>query len=119
MDPVLSINEIFARSITSSTKTTRVFNKDIPNDPWMFASDIQALQDINILHNGYHHVLYNKGRYFETTISDRKVLNEVSELIKSPVQHDNMIVDSWTKLEDFVIAMNCLGIYVSIKTDWI
>jgi hypothetical protein len=107
------------QSITETTQTEQHGNLVVPIDPWAFAKAIERNQSDKNRCWEYHTILFNKGRYFETTIRNNKILNEVSELIKSPVQYNNMIVDNWKKLEDFVIAMNCLGIYVLITVDWI
>lgn len=90
-----------------------------PKEPWKFKDKLQYSQDTKLI-NGYSHsVLFNKGRYFETSIYNKEVLREVSELTGIAPQYGNMIVGSWKKLEDFVIAMNCLGIYVKIDLDWV
>lgn len=100
------------------TDTTQLDEHGRPKDPWSFAKEIERNQDRNNCWTT-HKILFNKGRYFETSIYDKKILTEVSELIESPIQFDNMIVDNWRKMEDFVIAMNCMGVYVKIEIDWI
>jgi hypothetical protein len=89
-----------------------------PKDPWNFAKAIEYKQDSKLL-NGRHNILFNKGRYFETSIYNKDVLNKISELTNIPIKYNNMIVGSWKQLEDFVIGMNILGIYVDITIDWI
>lgn len=105
-------------SITSKLVLEEHCGLHQPKDPWAFATAVQASQK-NRTSSDIHTILFNKGRYFETTIYNSKIRQEVSELIQSPVKYDSMIVDSWRKLEDFVIAMNCLGIHVIINIDWI
>jgi len=100
------------------TETIELDADGRPKDPWSFAKAVERSQEYNKMQQS-HTILFNKGRYFETSIYNKNVLNEVSELIKSPIQFNNMIADSWRKLEDFVIAMNCFGIYVNIDIDWI
>lgn len=106
------------KTITSTIELEKHGSGFIPKDPYGFATKVQYAQNKKDCDNE-HTILFNKGRYFETSIYNKKVLNEVSELIGSEVQYDTMIVDSWTKLEDFVTAMNCLGYYVKIEIDWI
>ncbi len=91
--------------------------RNTPVDPYKFGKDIEYSQPVNL--NGRHKVLFNKGRYFETSIYDKNILEVVSDLADLPIEYNNMLVGSWTKLEDFVIAMNILGIYVKIDIDWI
>lgn len=88
-----------------------------PTDAWKYGKDIEANQDKGL--NRSHNILFNKGRYFETSIYDKEVLNTVSELTGIPIQYTNMIVASWNKMEDFVAAMNLLGYRVNIDVDWI
>ena len=113
------------KDITNTIELKEHLGSFQPKDPFGFAASIilSQAQEINPFQRDQDEyvcsVLFNKGRYFETSIDDPKILKEVSELIDSPIKYRNMIVDSWRKLEDFVIAMNCLGIYVSIHTDWI
>lgn len=109
-------------SLTSQVVTEGPRNT--PVDPYGFGKSIQYSQTSKheLWGNSYgetQKVLFNKGRYFETSIYNKEVLNEVSKLTDIPVQYNNMIVGSWMKLEDFVIAMNILGIYVKIDIDWI
>ena len=105
-------------NITQTTELEEHCGNLQPKDPYTFAKFIERQQEYKKL-DANHTILFNKGRYFETSISNKKVLHEVSELINSSIEYNNMIVASWKKLEDFVIAMNCLGIYVNIDIDWI
>ena len=89
-----------------------------PEDPYKFAKDIESKQHTS-KDCGYHKVLFNKGRYFETSIYNKEILTKVSELIQVPISYENMILGSWKKLAEFVIAMNCLNIHVEIDIDWI
>lgn len=104
-------------SITANTLTEIHCGNSQPKDPWKFGMDIQCSQPTNLL--GRHTILFNKGRYFETSIYNKETLEQVSELTGLKPQYTNMIVGSWKNLEDFVIAMNIIGIYVSINIDWI
>lgn len=103
-------------SITSTCITEKHLGNEQPKEAWKFAKDIEYSQPIL---NAKHNILFNKGRYFETSIYNKEILNKVSELTEIPVQYNNMIVGSWKKMEDFVIAMNILGIYVNITIDYI
>ena len=87
-----------------------------PENPYSFAQAIQFSQPANLSY--YTSVLFNKGRYFEVSIASN-IIKEVSELSGAKIEFGTMIVDNWRKLEDFVIAMNILGYYVKITTDWI
>jgi hypothetical protein len=106
------------KNITSTIELKEHCGTLEPKDPWKFAKDIQNSQECK-LGSAKHSILFNKGRYFETSLYNEQLCKEISELIQSPIKYNNMIVDSWLKLEDFVIAMNCLGIYVIINIDWI
>lgn len=103
------------------TPTVKLDERGFPEDPYQFGKNIQWAQDSHIrqYHERKHNVLFNKGRYFETSIYNLKILEEVSSLTDIAIQHNTMIVASWEKLEDFVVAMNCLNIYVEIEIDWI
>ncbi len=107
------------KNITSTIELEDHNGNSIPKDAWSFGKAIENNQDYSKLNNGRHNILFNKGRYFETSIYNKDILNEISTLTGIPIQYNNMIVANWKKMEDFVIAMNCLGILVSITIDWI
>lgn len=102
----------------SFTANCLLDNRAYPVDPFKFGKDVQYSQDrINL--EGRHKVLFNKGRYFETSIYNKDLLINIATLVGVPILHGNMIVASWKNLEDFVIAMNIYGYYVEIEIDWI
>lgn len=111
-------------SLTSTVVTEQHGTLTVPKDPYKFAKDIQYSQPSS---TGFwrtkHKILFNKGRYFETSFggyeSEAKVLEQLCALTGFIPQFTNMIVQSWKDLEDFVIAMNIIGIYVEIEVDWI
>lgn len=108
------------KNITSTIELEEHCGNLVPKDPWSFAKSVENAQCYDELKGAMiHSILFNKGRYFETSMYDQSLLNEVSKLINSPIKYNNMIVDSWKKLEDFVIAMNCLNVIVRINIDWI
>lgn len=107
------------KNITQTVELEEHLGNFSPKDPWSFGKSIERQQEFARLKAGTHTILFNKGRYFETSIYNKKVLNEVSELTGIKIQYNNMIVASWKQMEDFVIAMNCLGIAVLINIDWI
>lgn len=113
------VNYPFTMSITSTLLNETYPAPNVPADPWKFGTDIQASQGYKFLQDARHKILFNKGRYFETTIYNPKILKQICELTGFTPKHTNMIVESWDKMEDFVIAMNILGIYVEIDIDWI
>lgn len=91
-----------------------------PKDPWKFASNIDSSQTVTKYDaNGTINVLFNKGRYFETSLPSRSLLVSLSKAIKSKIQYNCMIADSWKKLESFVKACNRRGYYVNLTIDWI
>lgn len=94
---------------------------NVPADPYNFGKAIQYSQPSRYKYDykGEHTILFNKGRYFETTIGNPQLLKSICELTGFKPQYTNMIVQSWRDMEDFVIAMNILGIYVEITIDWI
>jgi hypothetical protein len=109
----------------SITANTPIDPKDqpsgitVPAKPFDFAKTIQYSQPKRSSMRSEHTILFNKGRYFETSIYTPQLLQDICELTGFKPQHTNMIVQSWKDLEDFVIAMNILGIYVDITVDWI
>jgi hypothetical protein len=109
------------KSITSTTpvKQYGYGNNfiDVPVDAYSFGRMIEANQTEK-QYKGTIYILFNKGRYFEATVN-KNIIAEVSELTGIDITYDTMIVSSWTKLEDFVTALNCLGYYAEIKIDWI
>jgi hypothetical protein len=106
------------RNITINTETRTAHGFEQPANPYKFAKAVQFAQELSKDY-GFQPVLFNKGTYFEATITNNNILKEVSELINLPIKYSNMIVGSWDKLEDFVIAMNCFNIYVVIDIDYI
>jgi len=106
------------KNITSQVELEEICGRVVPKDAWRFGKAIEAAQDYSKL-EGRHTILYNKGRYFETSIHDHKLLVSISKAIKSKIQYKTMIADSWRKLEAFVKAMNKRGYYVAITIDWI
>lgn len=90
-----------------------------PENAYLFSKSIEYSQPSKNTLWGEQSVLFNKGRYFECSVYPSHILKQVSELIGIPIEYTNMIVGTWDKLEDFVIAMNILGIYVKITIDWI
>lgn len=105
-------------NLTQTVETENHGTLVVPVNPFQFGKAIEAQQD-RLRCDTKHTVLFNKGRYFETSIYDKELLKQVSELAQIPIKYDNMIVGSWRKLEDFVVAMNCFEIYVKIDIDWI
>lgn len=105
------------KGITSSIELEEHCGKLVPKDPWDFARQIEATQYGEELTSGETTILFNKGRYFEAFVYG-SLLDEVAELTSIPVEY-NMLCASWRKLEDFVVAMNCFGIRVVIKVDWV
>jgi hypothetical protein len=104
----------------SFTSTCPVDQHGRPVDPYTFGLNIQHSQPRELaMKGGRHGVLFNKGRYFETTVYDPELRNKVVNLSGAKVEFGNMVVDKWDKLEDFVIAMNIEGYYVKIDIDWI
>jgi hypothetical protein len=112
-------------SITAQVLTEQHGTLTIPADPYKFAKAIQYSQPKRsemlecLAAVGEHTILFNKGRYFETSIYNPQLLESICSLTNFKPCHTNMIVQSWKDLEDFVIAMNILGIYVYITVDWI
>lgn len=106
-------------SITAKTAVEQHIGQDVPVDPYKFGTDIQFSQSSSRTFNGRHRILFNKGRYFETTIGNPQLLEALCNLTGFKPKHHNTIVQSWKDMEDFVIAMNILGYYVDINIDWI
>lgn len=106
------------KNITNTIETENHCGLIVPKDAYSFGRTIEYNQNESS-YNGIQDVLFNKGRYFETSIYNKEILKEVSELTQIPIQFNNMICASWTKLEDLVIAMNCLGVKVNIDINWI
>jgi len=105
-------------TITSQIELEEHLGNQHPKNPYKFVSLLENLQKTHT-NSTYHRVLFNKGRYFETTIMDKVLRSSIACAIKSKIKHNTMIVDSWRKLEAFVKAMNKRGYYVHIKIDWI
>lgn len=108
-------------SITSTAILETSSGRTIPKETYKFGKAIQYSQPARYRYNykGEHRILFNKGRYFETSIYNVELLNAICELTGFKPEFNNMIVQSWRDMEDFVIAMNILGIYVEIDIDWI
>lgn len=109
------------KSITDSVVTKQYgYGKhfiDVPVDAYSFGRRIEANQTEKE-YIGTVNVLFNKGRYFEATVP-KSIIHEVHELVYLPISYETMICGSWKKLEDFVIALNCLGYHANITIDWI
>ena len=109
------------KSITDSVVTKQYgYGKhfiDVPVDAYSFGKSI-IYNQCEKEYIGTVNVLFNKGRYFEATVP-QSIIQEVHELVYLPISYDTMICGSWKKLEDFVIALNCLGYYANITIDWI
>ncbi len=103
-------------NITNTVETETYGSITLPKDPYSFAKAIENSQENNLSNSLT--ILFNKGRYFECT-PNRNLLQEISQLTGLEIQFNNMMCGSWRKLEDFVIAMNCLDTYVKINIDWI
>ena len=104
-------------TITSKVELHSTNSREVPKDPYKFGTDIQYSQSRDLPHR--HNVLFNKGRYFETSIYDKELREFVAKKSQTKIEFDVMIVDSWKKLEAFVAAMNEKGYYVKIDIDWI
>lgn len=104
-------------TITSQAVLEEHCGINVPKDPWKLGKDIQYSQPHSL--NNNHTILFNKGRYFETSIYDKKLRASIAQAIKSKVKYNTMIVDSWRKLEAFVKAMNKRDYYINIDIDWI
>lgn len=109
------------KSITDSVVTKQYgYGKyfiDVPVDAYSFGKRIESHQ-CEKEYIGTVNVLFNKGRYFEATLP-KSIINEVAELIKTDISYNTMIVGSWRLLEDFVVALNCVGYRANITIDWI
>lgn len=79
---------------------------------------LNSQKDLSAGYNPRHKILFNKGRYFETSLP-KQLLEEVSQLTGITISYNTMIVAGWSMMEDFIIAMNILGWYVDIDLDWI
>lgn len=105
-------------------KTTPITNKveldkfNTPKDPWKFAREIESSQGRSNDYKSNHSILFNKGRYFETTLYSKKLTASIAQAIKVKTQY-GMVVASWKHLESFVKAMNKRGYYIKINIDWI
>ena len=66
-----------------------------------------------------HHILFNKGKYFETSIYDRALLVSLSKAAKIKIEFNYMLVGTAEELVRLVKAFNKRGHYVQIKQDWI
>lgn len=105
------------KNITPITDAVVLDEYNAPKDPWTFARQIEANQELD-LRQATLNILYNKGRYFECTMPSIAMRDEVCELIGIKPEY-GMIAASWRKMEEFVLAMNCFGWRVSINVDWI
>jgi hypothetical protein len=104
-------------SITNTIETKQYGSFSLPVNAYSFGRMIAANQTEKE-YKGTVYVLFNKGRYFEATVY-KSIIDEVSELTGIDISFKTMIVGSWNQLEDFVIALNCLGYYAEIEIDWI
>jgi hypothetical protein len=102
-------------SVTANT----VVIDNVPQDAYQFARQLEAIQPQSLPYDGKQNVLFNKGRYFETSVYNQEQKEEIANLTGLEIQHSNMFVASWKHLEDFVIACNIIGKRVSIDVDWI
>lgn len=106
-------------NITLNAETERNgCSYETPKDPYKFATSIQYAQDVMSLQN-MHTILFNKGRYFETSIQNEDLREFVANYTDLKIEYANMIVGRWDKMETFVQAMNERGYYVRINIDWI
>ena len=85
--------------------------------PWAFRDELIKMQPNDL--NNSHTILFNKGRYFETTLPNQALRVSIAKAIKCKLQYKTMTIGSWKKLESFIKAMNKRGYYVYISLDWI
>ena len=74
------------------------------------------------MQNGYAKsvsVLFNKGRYFETSVYDKDLIRSMSKAVKVKIQYDSMLMGNPSKLSSLVKAFNKRGIHVNLTLDWI
>ncbi len=107
--------------VTNSIETRLLFGEvTVPASPTEFARRLNGLQQKMFReYDGTVNVSFNKSRYFETSVYDKKLCASMAQAIKSKIQFGNMLIDSWTKLESLVVAFNKRGVYVNITVDWI
>lgn len=105
-------------TMTPVTDKVELDTHGLPVDPWGFAKAIESNQEYNAFERRQT-ILFNKGRYFEGSVYDQEVREQVSELTGLKVEYSNMLCGSWKKLEEYVLAMNCMNFYVHINVDWI
>jgi hypothetical protein len=93
---------------------------DSSQETFKFVEDINKVQRTNNI-DRYNSVsvLFNKGRYFEMSVYNKKIRSSIAQAIKCKVQHNTMIVGPKNKLEALVAAFNKRGIFVTINVDWI
>ena len=92
---------------------------EIPTDPIEVARLIAKIQlESKVSHSNVVFILFNKGRYFETSIHSHSLLVSLSKAIKVKIQFNNMLAGSPTKLVALVKALNKRGYYASVKLDW-
>ena len=72
-------------TITSQIELEEHLGNKYPKDPYKF---VDLLGDLQRLHTNstYHRVLFNKGRYFETTINDTLLIRSIACAIKSKIK---------------------------------
>ncbi len=99
------------------TNSIELDENNRPKNAWVFAQILEQKQELKT--GKPLNILFNKGRYFETSVYDQKLIEELSKLSDISISYDTMIVESWKKLEDFVIALNILGYTAKIRVDWI
>ena len=63
-------------------------------------------------------VLFNKDRYFELSMYDRKKLVSIQKAIKCKIEYD-MICGPKSKLPALAKALNKRNIFLKINVDWI
>lgn len=100
--------------------TSTIDTTDI--DPYDLKNKINILQSKRIKYSEREktlNVLFNKGRYFEMTISDNKLIASISKAIKVKIEFGDMICAGKHKLEALAVALNKRNIYLNITIDWI
>ena len=106
------------KNITSTIETEEHLGNLQPKDPWDFAKTIERTQTVESTTDGIS-LLFNKGRYFEMSVYDHKLLVSISKAVKIKIECRNMLCGSWRKLEAPVRAFNKRGVYVRIDVDWV
>jgi hypothetical protein len=68
----------------SFTSDCPLDDRKCPKDPFKFGRDIEHSQSYDL--HGSHKILFNKGRYFETSIYDKDLREQVSKLAEIPIK---------------------------------